>query len=332
MREKIELIFQVGCIIYSKEMPRIQRAERIELTAIFENVKSPNTTDIYEVELPKHGDPRVFIKTHGKLGYRLESVPGMVLLRIILAKSVKSVKIYKYIVLSNSDPVLSQPGFDEKYNIVKWDDARIFQICITLYNGKRILVKNHSRYHTDVACTDMMMFTPHSDFFKENDRGEFVQRPTIKYIVVKREYKGNYVKEVNYNYIPITSKGEKELFEKGEHLRHICIQPWTETQHPKCVDDDPEMNELLSAFLLGYRRMVSEEAGYDCDLIESFETRVSIIWYSYLVHEKTHGKDFDIYYEYEKKSEIKRDDNIFKNDTPYSAGIFRSLCVPYRME
>ncbi len=313
-------------------MPRIQRAERIELTAIFENVKSPNTSDVYEVELPKHGDPRVFIKTHGKRGYRLEAVPGMVLLRIILAKSVKSVKIYKYIVLSNSDPVLSQPGFDEKYNIVKWDDARIFQICITLYSGKRILVKNHSRYHTDVASTDSMMFTPHSDFFKENDRGEFVQRPTIKYIVVKREYKGNYVKEVNYNYIPITSKGEKELFEKGEHLRHICIQPWTEMQHPKCVDDDPEMNELLSAFLLGYRRMISEEAGYDCDLIESFETRVSIIWYSYLVHEKTHGKDFDIYYEYEKKSEIKGDGNIFKNDTPYSAGIFRSFALRNNFE
>ena len=311
-------------------MPRIQHAERIELTAIFENVKSPNTSDVYEVELPKHGDPRVFIKTHGKRGYRLEAVPGMVLLRIISAKSVKSVKsvkMYKYIVLPNSDPVLSQPEFDEKYTIVKWDDAWIFQICITLYGGKRVLVKNHSRYHNDIASTDSMMFTPHSDFFKEDATGEFVQRPTIKYIVVNCDNKGNCVKEVNYNYIPITSKGEKELFEKGKHLRHICVQPWTEMQHPKCVDDDPEMNELLSAFILGYRRMVSEDAGYDCELIESFETRVSIIWYSYLVHEKTHGKGFDIYYEYEKKSEIKADDNMFNSDTPYSAGIFRSYAL-----
>ena len=310
-------------------MPHIERAERIELTALFENVGTSDSADIYEVELPKHGDPRVFAKPRGKRG--LEARGGMVLLKRIAPLGVK-VASPEYIVMRDTDPKRLQAGFNKLYRTAEWDDAWIFQICITFYSGKKVLVKNHSRYHRDVSSTDDMMFTPHSDFFKEKSTGEFVRRPLIKYIVVKCENRGNYVKKVDYKYKPKTSKGEKELFEKGEHLRHICVQPWTEAQHPRCVDDDPEMNELLGAFLLGCERVVRKNAGYDDDLIQTFETRLSMIWYSYPVNEKTHTEEFDIYYEYEKPKELKCDDNIFMKDTPYSAGIRRSFAARNNFE
>ena len=43
--------------------------------------------------------------------------------------------------------------------------------------------------------------------------------------------------------------------------------------------------------------------------------------------ENAWGRFWYVFYEYEKKSEIKGDDTIFKNDTPYNAGIFRSLAL-----